>query len=118
MEHQDWKPVILHKKLTKEDAKRSGQTISVKKHNTGNKNTAPVNASKLDTDEIVVPKTVDRALAQRIQSARAAKGMTQKELAFACNVDTKTIQTWENGTAIPNGPLLVKIRKALGDNLK
>lgn len=121
MEHQNWKPIVFNgpKDKTINEHIRDGETITVKKGNAGgNKQHSQPNSRKLDTEEIVVPKKVDASLAKRIQQARNAQGMTQKQLALAINEDLKTVQTWENGTAIPDGRILVKIRKALNDPLK
>uniref|UniRef100_A0A6C0JPR5 HTH cro/C1-type domain-containing protein n=1 Tax=viral metagenome TaxID=1070528 RepID=A0A6C0JPR5_9ZZZZ len=42
-----------------------------------------------------------------MQIARTAAKLSQKDLAQKVNVTPKTIQSYENGTAIPQHPLLV-----------
>lgn len=62
-------------------------------------------------------ETVDRSLAQAIQQARLAKKLTQKQLATAINEKPQVIQQYENGQAIPNPQVLLKLDRALGIHL-
>jgi len=49
--------------------------------------------------------------------ARTAKKMTQKDLATKINEKPQVIGEYENGKAIPNGQIIVKIERALGCKL-
>ena len=60
---------------------------------------------------------VDKSLSKAIQQARMAKKMTQKELATKINEKPQVIGEYENGKAIPNGQIIVKIERALGCKL-
>ena len=48
-------------------------------------------------------------LANNLKERRAASGMTQAELAQACSVSRKTINTVENGVFVPSTILALKI---------
>ena len=47
-------------------------------------------------------------------AARINAGLTQKELAEACEVSESTIINWENGKALPHIKRLPKLEKAYG----
>lgn len=42
--------------------------------------------------------------AREFQAARAAIGLSQTQLARALDVSARTVQGWEIGTSVPNGP--------------
>merc|ERR550537_2194600 len=52
-----------------------------------------------------------------IQKGRAAKGLTQKQLATQLNMQPQVIQGYENGKEVPNNAVIAKIEKALGCKL-
>ena len=56
-------------------------------------------------------------MAKAITQARNAKGMTQSQLANAISERPQVIQQYENGSAIPNGQVIVKLERALGTHL-
>eukprot|EP00656_Telonema_subtile_P050610 TRINITY_DN659_c0_g1_i2.p2 TRINITY_DN659_c0_g1~~TRINITY_DN659_c0_g1_i2.p2 ORF type:complete len:115 (-),score=37.56 TRINITY_DN659_c0_g1_i2:151-495(-) len=62
-------------------------------------------------------ETVSLALRQLIQKGRIAKKLTQAQVAKAINEKQQTINEYENGKAIPNGAVLVKLQKVLGVKL-
>jgi putative transcriptional regulator len=53
----------------------------------------------------------------RLKSARAARDMSQKDLAFAVGVTRQTINAIENGDYNPTINLCISICKALGKTL-
>ena len=57
-------------------------------------------------------------IGQRIQQARAAKGMKQKDLATKCNEKPNVIAEYEQGKAIPNNQILGKLERVLGVKLR
>ena len=70
---------------------------------------------KLDEEhENIKHKKVSNELRLQIQKARNAQGMTQKELAAKVGVKPIIINEYESGKAIPKGPELAKIKRALG----
>jgi putative transcription factor len=115
MEHQDWEPVVWTKKKTKKDFVKEGKTSIVRKHDAGlNKKTKIVFKKSMEDGEYDVPETVSLDLKLQIQQARMAKKLSQKMLAQMISEHAGTIQSYENGTAIPNPAVLSKISKALG----
>ena len=52
-----------------------------------------------------------------IQKARAAKGLTQKQLAQQLNMQPQVINEYESGKGVPNNAINAKIEKALGAKL-
>lgn len=62
--------------------------------------------------------TVDKAMSRRIVDARNAKKLTQKQLAQLCMIDSKIVNEYEQGKAIPNQAIINKLEKALGARLR
>lgn len=78
---------------------------------------AVMSARKLEESEDLKHDTVPKTLSKAIQQARMAKKMTQKDLATAINEKPQVIAEYENGKAIPNGQIIVKIERKLGCKL-
>jgi len=75
--------------------------------------------AKLDNaDEPDKLQTVTLSMGQKIQQARLAKGMKQKDLSNKINVKPQVIAEYENGKAIPDNKILTKIENALGLKLR
>lgn len=122
----DFDTIILYgKKLShKEQAKRAIRTgktpiETLKKFGGGgNKNISNQNMKKLDEDmENLKVETVNKKLSQEIMKARTAKGWKQKDLATKVNVQPAVIQKYENGQAIPDHNIILKLQKVLGVKL-
>ena len=96
---QDWEPVVLKK------TNNTNKTNNVKKENYS------------DTMDIEVKPTVSLNNSLLIQKARMAKKMSQKDLAQKLNIDSKIIQTYESGKAIPDNKLMIKLEKILNIKL-
>lgn len=74
--------------------------------------------AKLDkADEPDEIKTITLSMGQKIQQARLAKGMKQKDLSNKINVKPQVIAEYENGKAIPDNKIIGKIERALGIKL-
>ncbi len=56
-------------------------------------------------------------LGQAIKAIREAKGLSQKQVALACKIDTSNYSKIENGKTDPSFSSVVKIAKALGVHL-
>jgi len=82
---------------------------------------APVNAShvekRAEEGDLKLP-TVSQGLRSQIQQARNQKGMTQKQLAVACNLQESVIRAYEQGTCIPNSKEMNVMGNVLGVTLK
>ena len=76
-----------------------------------------MSARKLEETDELKHNKVDKSLSKAIQQARMAKKMTQKDLATAINEKPQVIGEYENGKAIPNGQIIVKIERKLGCKL-
>lgn len=51
----------------------------------------------------------------RLKERRAELGMTQAQLAEACDVTRKTVNTVENGVFVPSTVLALKMARALSE---
>jgi len=105
-------------------AQRSGAIIGTeKKYATANTKSATEGQllTKVDrSDDIIVPKTVGKDVAQAILTRRnqMQPKMTQKDLANKVNVHVNTIQAYEAGSGVPDQQLLAKLERALGVKLR
>ena len=127
---QDWAPVATGpvRKATgaKSNAamnslKRAGLVSAEKRYGAGGNASAhsatTMSARKLEESEDLKHATVNKSLSKAIQQARMSKKMSQKELATAINEKPQVIAEYENGKAIPNGQIIVKIERKLGCKL-
>jgi putative transcriptional regulator len=55
----------------------------------------------------------NRVLGNRLQAARAARGLTQADLALAVRVSRKTINTIENQVFVPSTVLALALARTL-----
>ena len=102
---------------------QTGDAVLIKKYNAGSNKKGGVDAKRIeekvdDTDTPLVHKTVNRSVAQRIQQARSAKGMSQKDLAQRINEKQQLVSDYESGRAIPNQQTLIMMEKVLGVKLR
>jgi len=102
-------------------AKRAGVMATQKVYGAGGNQSAhsstTMSARKLEeTDELRHSK-VDKSLSKAIMQARTAKKLTQKQLATAINEKPQIVAEYENGKAIPNGAIIVKLERKLGCKL-
>lgn len=125
--YQEWNPVVLKssipkKNIQKNNATSNGKTTE-KKYGAGkNSQHAPVNGAKIernleDEERLEIPK-VSKEFQTQMMQARLQKGLTQKQLANACNLTEHVIKNYENGKAIPQSNDIAKINKILGVTLK
>lgn len=101
---QDWRPVTWSRPPTQPPARPP----------------PPRNdrSSQLDrTTEALPPAHVPRTLAVAIREARAARGLTQAQLAARICVPAKVIQDHEGGRGTVNPVVVQKLRRALGVKL-
>ena len=106
MQHQDWKPIVIHgKAATKSSPPRPHFEVTKEQ--------------KLDQTERGTHEKVSLSMAKAIQNGRIAKGFkTQKDLAVVVGVPVNVINSYESGKAIPDNTILQKLRKVLGVRLK
>lgn len=132
MSHQDWNPVVFHKKTRtkstvsdKERIQNGVNAQAVKKVGAGknlNNNTGAytkVQRQALDNDgQPHRIKKIDKSISQKIQKARAELKMTRKQLAQKANEKETVIADYENGKAIPNHKLISKLERILKTKLR
>lgn len=117
-DHQDWKPVVLRRTLTKQEKIQQGEGVVEKRVMAGKNNaTKNVNARKIEDDENYRPPTVTFDLKMQIQQARSKKNWTQAELAQKCNLPVNVIQNYERGTGVVDTNHLNKLNNVLGVKL-
>jgi putative transcription factor len=98
LSHQDFSPAVLKKPGPSANAPRT----VVKKFGGGKNSHGPiVNVKKLEEDTELHPAAVSipRDISIQVQQARAAKKLTQKELASVLQIQESVVKTIENGTA-------------------
>ena len=105
MEHQDWKTVVLRKKVVKDTGGKRGE---------GNKPyVKPEPEDGTEMKQAVAPVSLRTA----IMDARAVKKWKQKDLAARLQVPVKTIAEYETGKAKPSNAFIRKMELALGVTL-
>mmetsp|Transcript_19647 Transcript_19647/g.27632 ORF Transcript_19647/g.27632 Transcript_19647/m.27632 type:complete len:174 (+) Transcript_19647:72-593(+) len=128
---QDWDSVNVGRSTVKKPipktaagisaAKRAGIMGTEKRHGAGGNTSAHgggvMSARKLEETDVLKHAKVDKSLSKAIMQARTAKKMSQKDLATAINEKPQVIAEYENGKAIPNGQIIVKIERKLGCKL-
>jgi len=127
---QDWGTVnvgsgSLRKKAPKSAsavtaAKRAGQLSTEKRYGSANSSAhsaTTMSARKLEETDELKHNKVDKSLSKAIMQARTAKKMSQKDLATAINEKPQVVAEYENGKAIPNGAIIVKLERKLGCKL-
>jgi putative transcription factor len=103
MEHQQWDPVVLRRKVVPLRVTPPEVPREV----------------KIDREEIGTHEKVTMSLAKTIQQARIARGYkTQKDLANTLGVKVDIINGYESGKSIPDNAVLQKLRRVLGVKLK
>jgi ribosome-binding protein aMBF1 (putative translation factor) len=68
----------------------------------------------VDSDVPLTKKKISQSMKLSIQRKRLEKGWSQKDLANNSQIPESTIRDYENGSAIPDQKVLVKIIKVLG----
>lgn len=103
-------------------ARRRGEAVATEtkwgaasnKNHRMDHNTAVLDA---ETEELK-HKHVDLSVGKLIQQGRAAKEMTQKDLATKICEKPQVVTEYESGKAVPNQQILAKMERALGIKLR
>jgi len=101
-------------------AKKAGLMTTEKRYGGANASahsSTTMSARKLEETDELKHNKVDKSLSKAIMQARTAKKMTQKDLATAINEKPQVVAEYENGKAIPNGAIIVKLERKLGCKL-
>ncbi|EAN97608.1 putative multiprotein-bridging factor 1 [Trypanosoma cruzi] len=137
MTGQDWEPQVFNfqnrnntnkkpGRVSEAEAnrvlQRGGNVDVVKRehfHANAQKTDLGANAKRIDEDnETLKLKRIDNNLRINIQKARQAKGWTQQDLARNIAERAGVVTEYENGKAVPEERVLVKMEKALGVHLR
>ena len=124
MKGQDWNTITFaaapkpaNKAEAVKQAQRTGNVLAERKANHATTATGMNKRALEEETEQFKHKTTGTELRLAITQARAAKGLTQKQLAASLNMQPQVIQEYEKGTAIPNNAVIARIEKALGAKL-
>lgn len=116
---QDWTPVVIRKKRTSESSNKDTNTITVPKNHTNKQNNLIkvqklFDSNNLEEEPETRPVIVSKEFGQKIQQARMERGLSQKQLANALNLQQSIINEYERGCGVHNGNYIGKIKSYLG----
>ena len=100
MDHQDWKTLVIHSKVKKDETKKNTFVKS---------NIQKMNES--EEEGKLSHKKMDAKFGKTLQKFRSIKNYTQKDLAQKLNIQVKDINEIENGKMKHNGQLMGKIKR-------
>jgi len=83
-DHQDWTPVVIRSSHMANIAKQSVQNLPGTKE-----------FKKLNDDDIPILNKMTREQATALSQARVIKGLSQKDLAKALNIDISIVKKYE-----------------------
>lgn len=125
MGDQDWDSVAWDKRGERgagvsktqfvNQAARKGELAQEKKYGAGGNvqvGTTKNLATLEDSDNLKVEK-ISMEFKKLLMQERTKAGITQKELATACNIKANIIQDYEAGKGVPNSILISKIEQAM-----
>ena len=98
MNHQDFKEVVFNKPKSK----------SKTRHVEVNKITKVANDS-----DTLSHASLGKCVGLKIQQARAAKGLSQREMALIMNLNVNIYNQYETGKVIPDNNVMQKLRQKL-----
>ncbi|KAJ3352895.1 multiprotein-bridging factor 1 [Entophlyctis luteolus] len=115
---QSVNPQVVRTEAALNAARRSGAQIVTEKKTGGGYDAAKMGKIENETEDFSVPK-VSLTVSKAIQQARAAKGLTQKDLATKINEKQTVVNEYEAGKAVnPNPQILGKMERVLGVKLR
>ena len=131
MNHQDWEPVVLRKKLQTADlrskdaiahAQRTGQRVETNYKDKTREERDRMRKLEVDlgSDTVAPPPlpTLNKQMQQVMIQARVAKNLTQDTLAKSINEPIQIIKDLETGKVINKPGVLQKINRLLGISLR
>jgi len=105
-DHQDWNPVIVKTKQTKEEKKITSKKLSDRQQQEHK-------LFKKDEEGDLKHDKVSQSIRKKIQGKRCELKWTQKELAQKCNLQVSIINEIETGKAKYNPQHVNKIKRIL-----
>ena len=110
LEHQDWKPVIINKKGSKDTSSNTTKTTSKK---LSDKQQCDIKLLKQADNDELKHKKVPPEVRKQIQQKRGSLKWTQKQLAQKVNLQVSIINDIETGKANYNPQHITKIKRIL-----
>jgi ribosome-binding protein aMBF1 (putative translation factor) len=110
LEHQDWKPVIINKKGSKDTSSNTTKTTSKK---LSDKQQCDIKLLKQADNDELKHKKVPPEVRKQIQQKRGSLKWTQKQLAQKVNLQVSIINDIETGKATYNPQHITKIKRIL-----
>jgi hypothetical protein len=116
MDCQDWTTVVVKRRIPKKEAISKGMGSTMLRDS---ERSERVRLSKLDTDDVVVPKKrVTSISLQELIRARIGLGMTQDRADGACSFPKHTFKELEANRLIPTEAQKNRIQHLFGVMLK
>ena len=109
---QDWESVTIRGKNATVGAKKGAPQIVERKSSEG------VRLAKLDTNEIVKPKTLSSDSRKEMIATRIALKKSQVDMDRQCALPPHTFREIEAGRLTPVGPMLNRINRELKIGLR
>ncbi|CAD7962710.1 unnamed protein product [Amoebophrya sp. A120] len=102
-------------KAAQNAAARTGNLEVENKFGAANHSVGPTNSKALDEDTgSYKHRQIPTEFKLALQKLRQGKGLTQAQLAQACNLAPAIIRDYEAGKAVPEGAVIQKLNRALG----
>ncbi len=117
MEHQDWTPVVIHKRSGASSNGGSGAREAGIVEKKGITKTLGANQYKLETSDLPVLKKLSNESIQNIIQLRLAKGWNQAQLNQECRFPVNSIREIEARRMVPNIQQLNILNKVLKTGL-
>jgi hypothetical protein len=118
MEHQNWEPVVLRRGAPKNMNEAAARGMVEKRLRDSNASTHQHIRALAEATEVKKPKKVSPESRAELVKARLAKGFTQDQADNACALPKHTFKGLESGQITPNQPILQKISREMGINLR
>ena len=113
MDHQDWKQVILRNPNARKNIEQKKTVVKKPIQHNSNKTNGDMSFKKLDGNEIEKIASVNKDDVKKIQQARLALKMSQKDLANKLNVKQTVINELESGKMKKNSQFVNKVKRIL-----
>lgn len=107
-EHQDWTPVVFHKK--RDDAQKHEQKVSVSQRISNQAR------NLMENQESFQQQKFERDYIQKVIQARISRKWSQKDLAMALKENVARINSFEQGKEVYDAKLKDRMNRLLFSN--
>lgn len=105
LDHQDWTPVVFHKK--RDDTLKQEQKVAISQRQSNQTRTL------LDNQESFQQPRFERDYIQKVIQARVARKWSQKDLAMALKENVSRVNAFEQGKEVYDGKFKDRINRVL-----